>query len=105
VSPTELAAIERAAQLVNRTQRAAAQAHVGLCVEVIGDADETGTAAINEVVRSARADSVARDLRRAGVEPELLAPGVADSMRARSGRRVTFRAALRPDPHRPGCQP
>ncbi|HEX2688793.1 MAG TPA: hypothetical protein VHN14_19355 [Kofleriaceae bacterium] len=105
VRPTELAAIERAAQLVNRAQRAAAQAHVGLCIEVIGNADETGTAALNEVVRSARAGDVARALRQAGVEPELIAIRVADPMTSQPGRQVTFRAALRPAPDRPGCPP
>lgn len=105
VHPTELAAIERAAQLVSRAQRAAARAYAGLCIEVIGNADETGTAAINAVMRSARADSVVRALRQAGAPPEMLALRVADSMTSRPGRRVTFRAALRPDADRPGCSP
>lgn len=105
VGPAERAAIERAAQLVGRARRAAAQAHTGLCVEVIGDADETGTAAVNAAVRSARAAGVVRALREAGVEPELLRPGVADPMRSKPGRRVTFRAGLRPDPDHPGCRP
>jgi outer membrane protein OmpA-like peptidoglycan-associated protein len=105
VSPMELAAIDRAAQLVNRTQRAAAQARAGLCVEVIGHADETGTEELNEAIRPARADNVARALREAGAEPELLATRIADEARSRPGRRVTFRAALRPDPDRPGCRP
>jgi outer membrane protein OmpA-like peptidoglycan-associated protein len=105
VGPAERAAIERAAQLVGRARRAAAQARAGLCVEVIGDADETGTAAINAAVRSARADGVVRALAEAGVEPELLRPGVADAMRPKPGRRVTFRAGLRPDPDHPGCRP
>jgi outer membrane protein OmpA-like peptidoglycan-associated protein len=105
VRPAERAAIERAAQLVNRAQRAAVRAHVGLCVEVVGNADETGTAAVNEVVRSARADSVARALRLAGAPPELLALRVTDAMTSRPDRQVTFRAALRPSPDRSGCPP
>jgi OOP family OmpA-OmpF porin len=105
VAPTERAAIERAAQLVGRARRAAAQAHTGLCVEVIGDADETGTAAVNAVVRSERAAGVVRALREAGVEPDLLVPRVADARSARPERRVTFRAALRPDSEHPGCRP
>ena len=56
-------------------------------------------------MRPARADSVIRALRRAGAPPELLVPGVTDGARSRPARRVTFRAALRPDPDRPGCQP
>jgi len=105
VRPTELAAIERAAQLVNRTRRAATRAHVGLCIEMVGDADETGTAEVNAVVRSVRADNVAHALRQAGVPPELLALRVADAMTSRPDRRVTFRVALRPAPDRPGCPP
>jgi len=101
----ERAAIERAAQLVSRARRAAEQARVGLCVEVVGSADDTGPAAVNEALRSARADSVVRALRQAGVAAELLAPRVTDPLTARLGRRVTFRAALRPDLDHPGCQP
>ncbi len=105
VPPAELPAIERAAQLASRARRAAARASVGLCVEVVGAADETGTPAINEAVRSARAGSVAGELRRAGVPLELLALRVADPARSPPGRRVRFRAALRPDADRPGCRP
>jgi OOP family OmpA-OmpF porin len=98
------AMIARAAELVERAERTAAQAHAGLCVEILGDSDDSGSDQRNLLVRAARASSVARALQRAGVDGALLAPRAGDPLRAPPhARRVTFRAALRPDPRRRGC--
>jgi len=105
VSPTQLEAIGRAGELANRAQRAAARAHLSLCVAVVGNADETGTEDINARLRVSRAAHVVAALRRAGADPAVLDPHPAEPTRAPPQRRVTFRAALRPDPQSRGCPP
>lgn len=94
--------IPRAAELVQRAGRAAAAARIGLCVDLLGHTDETGSLEINTALRSARAAAVARALHEAGVATSALHPYPADPVREAARRAVTFRAALRPDP-RQGC--
>jgi outer membrane protein OmpA-like peptidoglycan-associated protein len=96
-------AVQRAAELVMRTRRAAIRAEASLCVEVAGHADSTGTEARNETLRSSRAAIVTAALRDAGVTPELVVARGVD--RPPVARRVTLRATLRPDIHSPGCPP
>ena len=88
-----------------KAQRAATQAHLGLCIEVTGHTDDSGTVTTNAVLRSVRAAVVARAFVDAGVPPALVEPRGADVTRGSSRRIVTFRAALRTDASHPGCPP
>lgn len=97
--------VERTAVLIERARRAAAAANTALCVQVIGDTDETGTERRNAELRVQRAATVARALEHAGVASELIVPLAADP--ARTGPRtrgVTFHAFLRPDARMERCR-
>jgi OOP family OmpA-OmpF porin len=106
IAPADRATIERAVGLIFSAQRAAAVAGLGLCVEIIGHTDDTGSAAFNESLRLVRATAVIDAIGAAGVPTEWLNAHAADPMLpGASGRRVTFRGVLRPAPAHPGCAP
>lgn len=99
-------ALAVASELIRRADRAASRAHAALCVEVLGDNDETGNERLNSSIRAARAASVVRALELHGVDGRVIAARGGDPLRARPhARRVTFRAALRPDRRQRGCPP
>jgi hypothetical protein len=100
--------VQLAAALINRAQHAAAQSQLELCVELIGHTDETGSVAVNERLRVARAHGAADAIAHAGVARALLdptGPRGSDSLRGVAARRVTFRALFRPGSHLRGCAP
>ncbi|HEY5948571.1 MAG TPA: hypothetical protein VIV40_23930 [Kofleriaceae bacterium] len=97
--------VGRAAELVNRARRAAAGNGLGLCVEIIGDSDETGSPATNERLRSKRARGVGEALRASGVAGDILDAHAADPTQSSHNRYVTFRALLRPGTGPQRCQP
>jgi outer membrane protein OmpA-like peptidoglycan-associated protein len=97
--------VGRAAELVNRAQRAAAGNGLELCVEILGDSDETGSPVVNERLRSKRARSVGEALRASGVAGDILDPHAADPTQSYRSRHVTFRALLRPGTRPQRCQP
>jgi hypothetical protein len=89
--------LRRAAELVNRLQRAAVAADASVCVEVLGDSDNTGPEYFNVELRAARAAQVVAALKASGVPDKVLVPRAGAPLRARPGaRRVTFRATLHP---------
>jgi hypothetical protein len=102
--PVDAAKAKHAAELIRRAQATANRADAALCVDVIGDSDDTGPEGRNETLRIERASEVARALQRAGVDAAALSGRAGDPMRIRPhARSVTFRALLRPHSQTGGC--
>jgi hypothetical protein len=96
--------IARAAALAVRLERAAIAANASVCIDVVGDSDETGSELRNAPLREARASRIATALSLAGVPDTSLVPRSADPARTRErARRVTFHTALRPTWVAGGC--
>ncbi len=105
VEPADPDAVARAADLAVRLQREAVNASTSVCLDVIGDSDETGSELRNAPLRQARASGIANALALAGVSDKSLIPRPADPARTRErARRVTFHAALRPTWAAGGCR-
>ncbi len=92
----------RAIELLGRTERAAAEAGLGLCVIVLGGTDESGTAAMNSRLRLARARNVGQALRGGGVSAQIIDDELTYAQVTHRGRRSVFRALLRATPEE-GC--
>jgi OOP family OmpA-OmpF porin len=80
------------AERVKNAIEAAAAAHVGACIDVVGHADRTGPAEQNELLSAARASAVAADLVSRGVDRAYLRPrGIGAWTEAgKRARAVTF---------------
>lgn len=104
-SPVDPAQIKASAALIRRAQRAALAVDASLCVDIIGDTDDTGSESRNATLRVARASAVMQALEREGIDATALTPLAGDPLRttlhARSAR---LRAFLQPAAHHGGCR-
>ncbi len=95
--------LDRVANLTKEVDQAAQRGGARLCLEIIGETDEKGSAIANQRLRKERASSVANALRDRGVAKELLRPRAAEPAASRE-RLVRFRATIHLDSNRPGCR-
>jgi outer membrane protein OmpA-like peptidoglycan-associated protein len=101
----DASSVQSAARLVRSADVAAATVGARLCVEIVGDTDDTGSEIRNRALREARATAVATSLEHAGVRSEVLVSRTAELVPPRMrARRVSFRVSLRPSATGGGCR-
>lgn len=104
-SPVDPARITASAALIRNAQRAALDVNASLCVDVMGNTDDTGSESRNASLRLARASAVTQALEAGGIDAATLSPHAGDPLRTiPHARTVTFRAFLRPATHDGGCR-
>ena len=104
-SPVDPAQLEASATLIRRAQRAAVGVDAALCVDVIGNTDDSGSESRNARLRVDRAAAVTDALEREGIDATALAPLAPDPVLiTQHERSVRLRAYLRPAGQHGGCR-